>query len=139
MDNRRGNNRRLVARQLSVYQRQLLDALDQNAACIYYLHALEEHRWLAYEDRAAYHGELRSIRRQLREGIHITEVVAAEETFDMPNGISLHVMLLRCDEPCDAFFLLRQRGRFEDRDWTPYFFRTARARDDAVRYINTPV
>lgn len=121
---------------LQELQRQIAHRLEQGAAMIYYQHRLQAFDWLTVEDQHGFKRELKSIRAQLREGVSITEVIAAEPL--VINGTTLYTMLLKCDVPCHPYSLLRERGMLDDADYTPYFFTSENTRDGAVRYINIP-
>lgn len=121
---------------LEEYEHQIAHRLEQGAAMIFYQHRLEQFDWMTAEDQPQFKRELRLIRRQLREGVSITEVIAAEPL--IINGTTLYTMLLKCDVACHPYSLLRQRGMLDDADYTPYFFTSEKTRNGAVRYINIP-
>ena len=108
------------------------DHLKDGASVIYFHH--QARRWLFFlaSDKEMYQGELKNLRKQLRAG-KIKEIIPGEGL--EIDGKMLFPMLVKMEEECHAWFMLRQEGLFGDQDWTPYLFTTAANRDHALAWL----
>ena len=108
-------------------ERSLAHMINNDAAIIYFHHGLQSFTYLIGSDRAKYQEEMTNLKRNIRDG-HISSITAGEPI--IINGTHLYPMDVRVDNsPCYPYMLLRRRGRYEDADNTPYFFRSRQKRD----------
>ena len=109
-------------------------AIANNAAMIYFHHGLQQFMYLIGSDKAKFREEMNNLKANIREGLIST--ISAGEPINI-SGTDLFPMDVRVDnQPCFAYMLLRQRGRMEDADNTPYFFKSEKKRDEVMGYLS---
>ena len=114
-------------------ERSLAHMINNDAAIIYFHHGLQSFTYLIGSDRAKYQEEMTNLKRNIRDG-HISSITAGEPI--IINGTHLYPMDVRVDNsPCYPYMLLRRRGRYEDADNTPYFFRSRQKRDETITHL----
>lgn len=116
-------------------ERQLMFALREGGEFIFYSHIKHGFDWLNQEDQAAFDAAMTRLRTAFQAG-RVTAVTTGEPI--TVNGTELHTMLVNMGIPCGPYMLLRRRGRMEDTDHTPYFFKSKARRDRAVDFITAP-
>ena len=113
---------------------QIVTALNDDAAVIYWHHDFSRFDWLRASDLSTYHESLRNLGRAVKNGDIAS--VKAGETFQVENK-ALYPMELECrGMECHAYMLIRRRGLFEDSSKTPYLFIAPSTRDKAISYLN---
>ena len=113
---------------------QIVTALNDDAAVIYWQHSFFKFDWLRATDRSTYQEALRKLGSGVENGAIVS--VKAGETFQVENK-ALYPMELECrGMECHAYMLIRRRGLLDDSSKTPYLFVSPSNRDKAVSYLN---
>lgn len=113
--------------------RQITFALEEGGCFVYWHHNVKSFNFLMAIDTDEYHHELKQLRKQFRDG-RVTSVTAGDD--HIVGDTTLHTMEVDfINQPCYPYMLLRERGLIDDTDHTPYFFTSARSRDNAIEYI----
>jgi hypothetical protein len=118
---------------LDSLEQSLANAIENDAALIYYHHGLETFTYLIASDKAKFQEELKNLKRNIRS--HLISEISAGKTINI-NGTDLFPMDLRINnQPCFAYMMLKKQGRMDDADDTPYFFRSQQKRDEIIQYL----
>ena len=87
-------------------------------------------------DQQQWRTEMNVIRTHIQAG-HATAVAAGETL--IVQGNVFYPMHVTFKVKCWPYMVLRQRGRVDDADYTPYLFTDERSRNNVVQFINTPL
>ena len=113
----------------------IADHVRANGRIIYWHHHLQVFMFLKAKDKKQYKVLMKEVKDWLADGT-VTRVTAGAPL--VIDGTELYPMEVEFrDLTCGPYFLLTERGMFEDTDKTPYFFRTAEKRENAINYIIT--
>ena len=125
--------------EIGVYSKSELEAVisgyarKNNARMIFWHHRVQSFMFLLARDKDQYKEMMNKVRDQLADGSVIK--VTAGETLTI-DGIELFPIEVEYrGVQCGPYFLLTKRCMLADLDKTPYFFRTAEKRDNAISYI----
>ena len=131
---------------------QLAAPLCLGAKLIYWHHQIGHFTYCLAGDKDMWLKEWRNLKAMVRSG-HISSIKSADPLVVLATGEqdmrkNLYPMLLVCEDDerkvmqCGAYFLLKQSGELDLMDYTPYFYTSKAARDDAVAkltsFIPTP-
>ena len=127
-----------MSEQIGTYSKSKLEAMisgyvRKNARMIFWHHNVQLFMFLLARDKDRYKEMMKDIRDQLAHG-RVIEVTVGETLTII--GIEFFSMEVEYrGVQCGPYFLLTDCGMLEDLDKTPYFFRTAEKRADAIRYM----
>lgn len=108
-------------------------AINNGAAMIYFHHSTQSFMYFIGSDDEKYREEMSNLKKAIRQGR--ISVITAGEPINI-EGTNIFPMDVRMDNaPCYPYMMLRRRGRFEDADCTPYFFKSKQKRDRVVAYF----
>lgn len=108
-------------------------AINNGAAMIYFHHSTQSFMYFIGSDDEKYREEMRHLKTAIRQG-RISAITAGEPI--NIEGTNIFPMDVRMkNAPCYPYMMLRRRGRFEDADYTPYFFKSKQKRDRLVAYF----
>ena len=108
-------------------------SINNNASMIYFHHGSQSFMYFIGSDIALYRQEMRTLSRGICQG-RISAITAGEPL--NIKGTDLFPMDVKIDNaPCHPYMLLRRRGRLEDADNSPYFFKSQQKRDEVVAFL----
>ena len=114
-------------------ERMLANAINNNAAMIYFHHRMQQFVHLLGTDRRLYKEEMNHLKRGIR--LRYISAITAGEPINI-EGTDLFPMDVKfANAQCNPYVLLRRRGLLDDADNTPYFFKSRQKRDELVAYF----
>jgi len=114
-------------------ERMLANAINNNAAMIYFHHGTQQFVHLLGTDRRLYKEEMNHLKRGIR--LRYISAITAGEPINI-EGTDLFPMDVKfANAQCNPYVLLRRRGLLDDADNTPYFFKSRQKRDELVAYF----
>ncbi len=118
---------------LEALEETLASYVSNHAEMIYYHHRERKFMCFTTSDQALYREEMRNLKRNVRFGR--ISAISAGDTISI-EGTNLFPMDLKVNGSlCYEYMMLRRRGRFEDADNTPYFFKSKKKRDEIIAYL----
>lgn len=110
---------------------------------IWYHNHLQRFTYVCKDDKEMWREVWDDLKRQVSEGV-ITAVKSDDRMVLQASGpdrvmfTPLYPMLVSFKQvPCPAYFLLKQSGDSNLIDYTPYFFKNKKTRDDAVSVLSS--
>ena len=113
---------------------QIVTALNDDAAVIYWQHSFFKFDWLRVSDRSNYQEALQNLQRGVRNEDILS--VKAAESFQVQERTLYPMELEFWGMECYAYMMIRRRGLMDDAVKTPYLFVSQSPRDKAVAYLN---
>ena len=113
---------------------QIVTALNDDAAVIYWQHSFFKFDWLQATDQLAYQEALQNLQRGVRNEEILS--VKAGESFQVQDKTLYPMELEFRGRECHAYMMIRRRGLMDDAVKTPYLFVSQSSRDNAVAYLN---
>ena len=113
---------------------QIVTALNDDAAVIYWQHSFFNFDWLRASDQSKYHEALKNLQRGVRKEAIVN--VKAGESFQVQDKTLYPMELEFRGRECYAYMMIRRRGLMDDAVKTPYLFVSQSSRDKAVAYLN---
>ena len=116
---------------------QIITGANDGAKVIYWHHGAGAFTWLRGSDQEAFRVEVKNLKRALRRGDIVN--IGAGEPLQL-NGKTFYPLEIEIEgSSCFAYFLIRQRGAFDDSINTPYLFMSESTRDGTIAYLNKSV
>ena len=113
---------------------EIVTALNDDAAVIYWQHSFFKFDWLRASDQSKYHEALKNLQRGVRKEAIVN--VKAGESFQVQDKTLYPMELEFRGRECYAYMMIRRRGLMDDAVKTPYLFVSQSSRDKAVAYLN---
>ena len=113
---------------------QIVTALNNDAAVIYWQHSFFKFDWLRASDRSNYQEALQNLQRGVRNDDIVS--VKSGESFQVQDKTLYPMELEFWGRECYAYMMIRRRGLMDDAVKTPYLFVSQSSRDKAVAYLN---
>ncbi len=120
---------------LEVLEKRIEDYINDGAFMIYWNHQFEAFDYLRESDEEIMRIEMANLEHHIKRGNILR--IKKGEVVDI-KGVQLYPVELEFLEmECPAYFLVTKRGLTEDKNMTPYFFRTEEKRDDIYRFLSS--
>ena len=113
---------------------QIVTALNDDVAVIYWQHSFFKFDWLRASDRSTYQETLQNLQRGVRNEDILS--VKADESFQVQDKTLYPMELEFWGRECYAYMMIRCCGLMDDAVKTPYLFVSQSSRDKAVAYLN---
>lgn len=119
---------------LAQLERSISYAISDGAEMIYFHHGVQQFMYFIGSDKNKYQEEMSNLKANIREGC--ISVISAGEPINISGTDLFPIDFTFDNQPCFAYMLLRRRGRMEDADNTPYFFKSEKKRDQVMEYLS---